>query len=105
MTYIDLVGVYDAKLEGGLRAEDNPTFTSATYKLPDNVGDNLQDHLIDVWELADNRLIAALNHWSEDDLDTYVLPHPALSKTTIREMCFFTIYHNQLHLKDFRQTR
>ena len=40
-----------------------------------------------------------LGNWSEKDLDKYKLPHPLLGKLTVREMLFFTIYHNEHHLK------
>jgi uncharacterized damage-inducible protein DinB len=35
--------------------------------------------------------------WNESELDQYLLPHPILGKLTIREMLFFTIYHNLRH--------
>ncbi len=35
--------------------------------------------------------------WSESDLDTIILPHPALGKITLREMGFFTAMHIGLH--------
>ena len=35
----------------------------------------------------------------EEDLDNYILPHPLIGKTTIREMLYFTIYHVQHHHK------
>ncbi len=33
----------------------------------------------------------------ENQLDTYILPHPLLGKLTLREMLYFTIYHVQHH--------
>ncbi|MBL7963547.1 MAG: DinB family protein [Flavobacteriales bacterium] len=48
-----------------------------------------------------NRSVALLarrvNNWSEQDLDSVLLPHPLLGKITVREMLFFTIYHVQHH--------
>lgn len=38
-----------------------------------------------------------VNNWSEQDLDTVLLPHPLLGKVTVREMLYFTIYHVQHH--------
>jgi hypothetical protein len=35
--------------------------------------------------------------WTEQDLDSVLLPHPLLGKLTVREMLFFTIYHAQHH--------
>ncbi|HMP03531.1 MAG TPA: DinB family protein [Gemmatales bacterium] len=37
--------------------------------------------------------------WTEDQLDVYRLPHPLLGKLTLREMLFFTVYHNTHHLR------
>jgi len=44
-----------------------------------------------------NTLCKHVEKTSEDDLDTYVLPHPLLGKLTFREMVYFTIYHVQHH--------
>jgi hypothetical protein len=30
-------------------------------------------------------------------LDEYLLPHPLIGKLTIREILYFTIYHNLRH--------
>lgn len=38
-----------------------------------------------------------IEQYSENDLDTYLLPHPLLGKLTIREMLYFTIYHVAHH--------
>ncbi|NIG53257.1 DinB family protein [Chitinophaga sp. Cy-1792] len=46
-----------------------------------------------------NKLEDRLKDWSENDLDKYRLPHPILGKLTIREMLYFTAYHNQHHLE------
>ena len=35
--------------------------------------------------------------FSEQDLDSHILPHPLLGKLTFREMLYFTIYHVQHH--------
>jgi hypothetical protein len=34
---------------------------------------------------------------SEEELDTYLLPHPLLGKLTFREMLYFTAYHAEHH--------
>ena len=36
---------------------------------------------------------------SQADLDRYRLPHPLLGKLTVREMLFFTVYHNYHHVR------
>jgi len=42
-------------------------------------------------------LVSVAEKWNEDELDQYQLPHPILGKLTIREMLYFTIYHNLRH--------
>jgi len=41
----------------------------------------------------------AIARWSEPALDRCRLPHPALGKITVREMLFFTLYHNRHHVE------
>ena len=40
----------------------------------------------------------AIGRWSESSLDKLQLPHPLLGKLTVREMLFFTLYHQQHHI-------
>jgi uncharacterized damage-inducible protein DinB len=49
------------------------------------------------WTKVSAELAAAAEKWDERDLDLYQLPHPLLGKLTVREMLFFTIYHNLRH--------
>ena len=53
--------------------------------------------LLQKWDDADLRLMSGIEHWSESALDAYVLPHPLLGKLTVREILFFTLYHNSRH--------
>lgn len=39
----------------------------------------------------------ALERFTEDDLERYILPHPLLGKITLREMMYFTAYHVEHH--------
>ena len=47
---------------------------------------------------ANDELQKAITRWSEADLDRYQLPHPLLGKLTVREMLFFTVYHQHHHM-------
>jgi hypothetical protein len=40
----------------------------------------------------------AIGRWSEGNLDTLQLPHPLLGNLTVREMLFFTLYHQRHHI-------
>ncbi|MBK9736204.1 MAG: DinB family protein [Saprospiraceae bacterium] len=43
------------------------------------------------------KLNSRLDQFSEDALDTLIIPHPLLGKLTLREMMYFTIYHSIHH--------
>lgn len=67
-------------------------------------GDDPERHLImAAWQLAGKALQRATERWSEKALDRYQLPHPLLGKLTIREMLFFTLYHNAHHAGRIRE--
>jgi hypothetical protein len=50
------------------------------------------------WVQLGPALLAQVESWRENDLDTYLLPHPILGNLTFREMLFFTLCHNQRHM-------
>lgn len=52
---------------------------------------------------ANQGVIDALNNWTEEELEHYVIPHPALGPLTVREMICFTAYHIQHHLEPTRE--
>jgi hypothetical protein len=58
--------------------------------------------LLTRWQRVNSRLRAALERWSERDLDRLRLPHPILGKITARELVFFTIYHGHHHISAAR---
>ncbi len=43
------------------------------------------------------KLVSTFEKWEEDALDEAQLPHPLIGKLTLREMLYFTIYHNLRH--------
>lgn len=57
-----------------------------------------QREVLAKWRGAVTALTARIPGWSEPALDRYRLPHPLLGKLTVREMLFFTLYHNAHHL-------
>lgn len=44
-----------------------------------------------------NTLVRGVQKYSEQQLDTFILPHPLLGKLTLREMLYFTLYHVEHH--------
>ena len=53
--------------------------------------------LLNQFSKTSKELASTAKKWDEKELDEYWLPHPILGKLTIREMLFFTIYHNLRH--------
>ncbi|MDB5228682.1 MAG: hypothetical protein JWN78_2875 [Bacteroidota bacterium] len=51
-----------------------------------------------LWQSSSEGLLNAINKWTEEDLDSILVPHPIMGKLTVRELLFFTIYHVQHHL-------
>lgn len=102
-SYADLVAFYQQRLNQGIRAEDYPNIVPDTYRMPEALPDDeVQAYLVQTWNEAHDKLIAGLGQWSEADLDTHQLPHAALGLLTVREILFFTLFHNNLHWNDIR---
>lgn len=57
------------------------------------------------WRRAGGELRGAVRRWTEEDLDRYQLPHPAMGKMTVREVLFFTVYHNAHHARRVHERR
>lgn len=50
------------------------------------------------------KLIRALDKkWTDEQLDHYVVKHPILGLLTVRELAYFTIYHNGHHFSTVQQ--
>ena len=57
----------------------------------ETISKNLQNSLKNISKLLDQ--------YSDEELDTFVLPHPLLGNLTIREMFYLMSYHATHHLK------
>jgi uncharacterized damage-inducible protein DinB len=94
LTYEELCKIYRDEITKGAQA-------SGRY-LPnqDNPAENVEEkkkELLDQFSKASADLVSVAEKRDENELDQYLLPHPILGKLTIREMLFFTIYHNLRH--------
>ncbi len=89
--YEGLVKKYHTKLESGGKATGRfiPAMVEPKQK------EILRNKLLH----AVAQLIKNIDAYSEQQLDTYILPHPLLGKLTLREMMYFTIYHVEHHRK------
>lgn len=90
-TYDELVAKYNRKLAEGGKA-------SGRF-IPPVIAFENKDALIQTYLRQKEKLIRKIRNQNEPDLDKYILPHPLLGKLTLREMLYFTIYHNQHHLQ------
>ncbi len=72
---------------------------------PKNSKDTSKQKFQENWKMIGEKYAPRLAKWSEKDLDRFRLPHPLLGKLTFREMLFFTIFHNDHHLRRMRQLK
>jgi len=94
LAYEELCQAYLEEIARGAQAsgrylpdQENPSSASETRKR----------QLIDQFSKVSAQLVSVMEKWEDNELDEYLLPHPILDKLTIREMLFFTIYHNLRH--------
>jgi hypothetical protein len=95
-SYDELVAKYKLKLEQGGKASGRyiPKYIQAVYG---------KEKLLQQFNKAMDKHAKALkNNWKEDQPDRYIAPHPLLGKITLRELCYFTIYHTEHHLNNIR---
>ncbi|HSH04493.1 MAG TPA: DinB family protein [Anaerolineae bacterium] len=59
--------------------------------------------ILDKWQSKNEQLLVGMESWSEEQLDTYQLPHPLLGNMTVREILLFTVYHNLHHVNDVQR--
>jgi len=91
-SYNELVSKYKLKLQQGGRASGRfiPKIIS-----PKTGKENLSQ----AFTKSMDKLINSIEQkWANPQLDKYIAPHPLLGKITLRELCYFTMYHTQHHL-------
>lgn len=98
--YTALRAEYEGVLQGGLDAP--PQFVPVMDGLPPdpNAG---QEQIINGWKTLSQQMRTDLDGWTETELETYQLPHLFFGMLNMREMLFFTLYHNLHHLDDARR--
>ena len=92
-SYEAICDVYRAKLAEGAVATGKYI---PDRHIPDEPESAKSDVLAQFSKVSAN-LVSVAERWSDIDLDEYLLPHPLIGKLTIREMLYFTIYHNVRH--------
>ena len=94
-SYEALVEKYHTKLAAGGKS-------SAPF-IPKNVTLEQREKLLKKLTELTESLIERTNSLSENQLDTFILPHPLLGRLTLREMLYFTSYHAEHHKKQILQ--
>ncbi len=54
------------------------------------------------WNVKVHLLQKNLSSWNDFQLDTHRMAHPLLAKLKVRQMLYFTIFHTQYHLMQYR---
>ncbi len=71
--------------------------------LPDETLSEQKEKIIADMQTTVLRIQSLLNQYTEEELDSLVLPHPLLGHLTIREMFYLMSYHPLHHLKQTKQ--
>ena len=89
-SYEELVEKYKLKLAQGGKA---------TGRYIPKVIARKKFELMKEWQKRNQKYLESLElRWKDQQLDQYIAPHPLLGKITLRELCYFTIYHTEHHL-------
>ncbi len=89
LSFEELVKKYEDKIANGAKATGN--------FIPPVIGYDKKDVLIHELSLIISKINNGIEHFSEEELDQCLLPHPLLGKITFREMLYFTINHVDHH--------
>jgi hypothetical protein len=94
--YDSLLEKYNQKLREGGKA-------TGRY-IPKSISPSAgKQNLLNAWGNATSTYLKFVrNNWQNDQLDLYIAPHPLLGKITLRELCYFTIFHTDHHLTIIR---
>ena len=91
-SYDELVAKYTLKLEQGGRA-------SGKFVAKQVLAKKGKENILHIFKTTMEKLEFAIQkNWDDPQLDKYLAPHPLLGKLTLRELCYFTIYHTEHHL-------
>lgn len=98
-SYQQIKEFYQQTLAAGAQAPERfiPLIEAAAHSEPG------KQALLEKWRAKIDALLQVMPHWREEQLDQYRLPHPLLGKLTVREMLFFTLYHNEHHVNNVQK--
>lgn len=99
--YDEVRSVYRARLAAG--GKSTPEFVPPREDVAADYVGVYRERLLERWADANARMRAALERWPEEALDRIGMPHPLLGRLTVREMLFFTLYHDGHHVEGARR--
>ena len=94
ISYEELCQIYREQIARGAQASGRYL---PNQEYPDSNVERKKKDLLEQFSKASAELVAIAEKWNDKELDEYLLPHPILGKLTVREMIFFTVYHNLRH--------
>jgi hypothetical protein len=92
--------IYQERLANGARATRR--YVPVLEEMHDDPEAN-RDAIVQKWNDKHTALTGGLGKWQNEDIDYHVLPHPILGRLTVREMLFFTLYHNVHHMNNVQK--
>ena len=101
-TYDELLARYNKKLEEGAKASKR--YVPFSYVPSPSAKKYGKKILLTKWNKLTSKFIIALTvKRTEEDLDSYLVKHPLLGRITLRELCYFTIFHTEHHLHSIKK--
>ncbi len=96
-TYDEVQARYNKRLEEGATASSRYVPKPIEIKYG-------KEKLLSNWKKSTERFIRVLdNKRTEKDLDNYLVKHPLLGPITLRELCYFTIFHARHHAESINK--
>ncbi len=96
LSYDELLIKYERKLADGGKAVGR--------YVPEQVQADSGKAVLHNWQKVYSVYLRAIdNKWKNGQLDDYKVKHPLLGMITLRELCFFTIFHTAHHLKGIKK--
>lgn len=92
-SYDELVEKYRQKLAAGGKAQGR--------FVPKKIHpSHTREQVVNKWQKVTEEYLEAIKkNWATEQFDQYIVKHPLLGKITLRELCYFTIYHSRHHFE------
>lgn len=100
-SFIEIRQIYHAALgAGGQAGRFGPS-----ARVSDLAAEDWRAQILEQWTQVGQALERRVASWSGQALDRYQLPHPLIGDLSVREMLFFTLYHNHHHARRIEERR